>query len=109
MDIDENAQGKIQEVQMLEQNMQSMLMQKQAFEMELNETENAISEISKSSEDAYKLISNIMIKTDKEKVKKDLLQKKDLINLRLKSIESQEKALSKQLEELRSEIMKNIK
>jgi len=109
MEIDEKTQEKIQEIQILEQNLHNLLLQKQAFQMELNETENALSEIEKTKEDVFKMISNIMIKTDKNKLKEELGRKKDLLNLRLKSIESQENEFSKQLESLRREIMKKFK
>jgi len=107
--INEETQQKIQEVQMLEQNVQGLLMQKQAFQMELNETENALSEIKDTKDDVFKMIGQIMIKTNKEGLVKDLKQKKDLLSLRMKSIEGQEKQLANQLEELRKEIMKEIR
>ena len=107
--IDEQTQQKIQEIQILEQNMQALLMQKQAFQLELNETENALSEISASKEDVFKLIGQIMIKTDKTKLEQELTKKKDLLTLRLNSIEKQEKEFSEHLEELRKDIMKSIK
>ena len=107
--LDEKTQQQIQEIQILEQNLQSLLMQKQAFQIELNETENALSEISKSKDDVFNLIINIMIKADKEKLEKELKQKKELLALRLTSIEKQEAQLSEQVEKLRKEIMKKIK
>jgi len=107
--LDEKTQQQIQEIQILEQNLHNLLLQKQAFQIELNETENALSEISKSKDDVFKLISNIMIKTDKEKLEKELKQKKELLALRLSSIEKQETQLSEQVEKLRKEIMKKIK
>jgi prefoldin beta subunit len=107
--IDEQTQQKIQEIQILEQNMQGLLMQKQAFQLELNETENALSEISATKEDVFKLIGQIMIKTDKKKLEQELTKKKELLTLRLNSIEKQEKEFSEHLEELRKEIMKSIK
>ncbi len=107
--LDEQTKQKIQEIQILEQNMQSLLMQKQAFQLELNETENALSEISSSKEDVFKLIGKIMIKTNKKKLEKELTKKKELLTLRLNSIEKQEKEFSEHLEELRKEIMKRIK
>ena len=107
--IDEQTQQKIQEIQILEQNMQGLLMQKQAFQLELNETENALSEISSSKEDVFKLIGQIMIKTDKKKLEEELTKKKELLTLRLNSIEKQEKEFSEPLEDLRKEIMKSIK
>jgi prefoldin beta subunit len=107
--INEKTQDQIREIQALEQNIQSLLMQKQAFQLELNETENALSEIKDSKEDIFKLVSSIMIKTDKSKVIKDLEQRKELLSLRLKSIEKQESHFSEHLQELRDEVMKQMK
>lgn len=109
MNIDKETQEKIQELQNFEQTLSSLLMQKQAFQMELSETENALSEIVKSKDDIYKLVGNIMIKTDKSGVEKELKQKQELLALRLKSLEKQETDLSKKAEELREEVMKKIK
>jgi prefoldin beta subunit len=109
MNLDKETQEKIQELQMLEQNFQGLLMQKQAFQMEINEIENALSEVSKSKSDIFKVVGQIMIKTDREKVEKEMNQKKDLLSLRLKSIDKQESGLSKNLEELKEEVMKKLK
>ncbi len=109
MNIDKETQEKIQELQSYEQTLSSLLMQKQAFQMELNETENALSEIVASKDDVFKLVGNIMIKSNKEDIQKELKQKNDLLALRLKSIEKQETDLSKKAEELREEVMKKIK
>ncbi len=108
MELKKEIQDKIHELQHLEQNYQSLLMQKQAFQIELNETENAISEISRSTE-IFKTVGQIIVKADKESTKKDLERKKELLSLRLKSIEKQESELTKELEELKEEVMSKIK
>ena len=79
MEIDNETKEKIQEMQMYEQNFQNLMVQKQAFQIEFSETENALSEISKSKDEVFKMIGQIIIKTDKEKVEKELKQKKDLL------------------------------
>ncbi len=109
MEFDKQTQEKIQELQGYEQNLHGLLMQKQAFQMELTETENALSEIASSKDDIFKLVGNIMVKTDKKKVEDELTKKKDLLSLRLKSIETQEKDLTNTTEELKKEVMKKIK
>ena len=109
MNIDKETQEKIQELQNYEQTIQSMMMQKQAFQIELSETENALEEITKSKDDVFKLVGNIMIKSDKTLIEKELKQKKELLALRLKSIEKQETDIGKEAEELREEVMKKIK
>ena len=109
MDIKKQTQQKIQEIQVLEQNLNQILMQKQAFQMELNESQNALSEIKVSKDDIFKLIGQIMIKADKKKTEQELTKKNELLTLRLKSIEKQEDEFSHQVDKLREEIMKEIK
>ncbi|HIG51854.1 TPA: prefoldin subunit beta [Candidatus Pacearchaeota archaeon] len=106
MDIN---QQKIQEAQMLEQSMNSLLMQRQAFNLELNETLNALEEVKKTDDEIYKLSGSIMLKADKEKVKKELEDKKKILELRLESIEKQEKLLEKKVIEFKEESSKEKK
>ena len=47
--LDEETQQKIQELQMMEQSFQQLLMQKNAFSMESNETDLIIKEVEKTS------------------------------------------------------------
>ena len=95
---------KIQEMQMLEQNLQNLLLQKQAFQMELSETKSALKEIENSGDEVFKIIGQLMIKTDKAKMKEELSNKERIIELRIKSIEKQETLLAKKLDDLQKEI-----
>ena len=94
---------KIQEIQILEQNLQNLLLQKQAFQMEISETKAAKKEIEKS-DDIFKIIGQLMIKTDKEKTKEELVNKEKILDLRIKSIEKQEASLTERLDSLKKEI-----
>ena len=96
-------QNKIQEMQILEQSLQNLLLQKQSFQMELSETQNALNEIEKSPE-VYKIIGQMMMKTEKPKMKEELTDKEKLLNLRVSTIEKQEDSLSEKLEKLREEV-----
>lgn len=100
---------KIQEMQLLEQSLQNLLLQKQAFQMELTETQSALKEIESADDEVFKIIGQLMIKTDKPKLKDELTNKDKLLNLRLKSIEKQEFSLTEQLDKFREEIMKDRK
>lgn len=106
--MDKEIEKKIQELQIIEQNLQNTLMQKQAFQMELNETENASSELVKAKDDVYKIAGQIMIKSSKESLIKELEEKKHLLSLRLKAIEKQESPLSEKASKLREEIVSKI-
>lgn len=100
---------KIQEMQVLEQNLQNLLMQKQGFQMELSETTAALKEINSASDEVFKIVGQLMIKSDKKKMVDGLTNKEKILDLRLKSIEKQEDTMTKKLGELRDEFMKGMK
>ncbi|MEI6058322.1 MAG: prefoldin subunit [archaeon] len=107
--LDEETQRQIQELQMIEQSFQQLMMQKQAFQMELTETEQILKEIEKTSGEISRIIGGqVIIKTTKEEVKETMNHKKQLIDLRLKNIEKQEKDFSEKINSIRDEIMKKI-
>jgi prefoldin beta subunit len=108
MDVDKETEQQIQELQMLEQTLQSLVMQKQQLELESSEIENALTEISKTKKDTYKVIGQIMIACEKEDLEKELSEKKKLIALRLKTLDSQEVQLSEKSEELRKTVLAKV-
>ena len=84
-------------------------MQKQAFQMQLVENENALKELDKTKKNVYKIIGTIMVSSEKESVKKELKEQKDICDLRIKSLEKQEKSFKEKAEELQKEVMEEIK
>jgi len=98
-------ENKIQELQILEHSLQNLLMQKQAFQMELSETQSALEEIEKAGEDVFKISGQIMVKSDKKKMIDDLKNKEKLLSIRLNSFEKQEANLSEKAENLQKEIL----
>lgn len=103
------SEEKIQEIQLIDQSIQNILLQKQAFQIELSETASALNELDSAGEEIFKIIGNLMIKTDKVKTREDLENKKKFIELRIKTLEKQEESLSQRLEKLREEFLKNSK
>jgi len=101
-------ENKTQELQILEQNLQNTMLQTHAFQTELAETAAASKEISGAGDEVFKIIGQLMIKTDKAKVNKDLDNKKKLLEMRMKTIEKQESTLSEKVSELREELMKSM-
>ena len=100
----EEQEQKIQEMQMLEQNLQNLLLQKQAFQMELSETQSASREVEDSTDEVFKIVGQLMIKTDKAKIKEELSNKEKILTLRTKTIEKQEASLMEKLNILREEL-----
>lgn len=101
----EERDKKIQEMQILEQSLQQILMQKQAFQMELSETQSALKELDNSGEEAYKVIGQLMLKTDKKVIKEELKNKEKLLKTRTDTLDKQEEEFSKKLEKIRDEII----
>jgi len=108
MEIDQETQKQIQELQILEQNLQNIMMQKQALQLEVTEVENALTELKKAGKEVYKITGQIMIAADKDDLEKELKQKKDLVSLRLKSLDKQEEGLASSSEKLRKEVLGKV-
>lgn len=102
-------QDKIQEAQVLEQNLQNLLLQKQVFLYELNETASALEETEKTKDDIYKIVGQVMLKSKKQDIIKELEEKKEILNLRIKAIENQENNLKEKLEKIKGEIERLLK
>ena len=100
--------NKVAQLQLLQQNMQSILVQKQQFQMQLNEIESAATEL-KESKQAYKIVGDIIVSSEKETLEKELKEKAETIELRIKNIETQEERLRKKAEELQKEVMEELK
>ena len=95
-------------MQVLESYLQNFLAQKQAVQIELNEVDNALGELKDSDEEVDKVISGIMLKSSKEKLSKDLSEKKKTMEMKIDSLEKQEKLLDKNASDLRMEVNKAV-
>ncbi|MBT3690713.1 prefoldin subunit beta [Candidatus Woesearchaeota archaeon] len=105
---EKDAQKKVAELQMMEQKLQGFLMQKQTFQGQFLELENALHE-SKGSEEVYKIVGQIVVKSEKDKLVKELEDKKDLLDKKIKEIEKQEEKMREEIMPLQEEVMKSLK
>ena len=96
-------------MQILEQKLQNLFLQKQSFQLEFSETQSALKEIENSGDEIFKIVGQLMIKSEKSKVKEELSNKEKILDLRIKSLEKQEGFLMEELGELREEVMKIMK
>ena len=107
-DIPEETQQKISQLQLFEQSIQNVLIQKQQFQSQLVEIESALNEIGTAKE-VYKIVGNIMVDSKKEDLKKELASKKEMIELRIKTLEKQEKNIKEKAAKMQSEVLEKIK
>jgi len=107
-DMSKETEQKISQLQLIEQNLQNFLIQKQQLQTQLIEIESALEELKKVS-DAYKIIGNIMIKSDRKGLEKELEQKKDMIGLKVKNLEKQEERIKEKAKKLQEEVLSEVK
>ncbi len=105
-----NVQQLLGQAQLYQQQMQSILNQKELISMQVMEIDKALEALETTKEkDVFKISGPILIKTGKAEVKKELKEKKEAISLRIKSLEKGENRMKAQMEELRARLSKNIK
>ena len=107
-DMKKETEQKIGQLQLLEQSLQTFLMQKQQFQAQLMEINSALEEL-KDSKEAYKIVGNIMVKSTKEELEKDLTGKREMIELRIKTLEKQENQIREKASKMQSEVVSELK
>ena len=92
--------------QQIQQQLQQVSSQKMQYEMTLRETKRAVEELEAVKDDAavFSSIGSIMIQKDKETVKKELTDKADSLELRISSLDKQEKAMAQKASQLQKQI-----
>ena len=104
---DKETESQISELQMMEQAFQNLSLQKQNFQLQLAEVDSALEELSKA-EKAYKIVGNIMVASDKEEMKKELESKKEVLSLRIKTLEKQENSFREKASELQKKVIEKL-
>ena len=100
----ENVEQVVSQLQMHNQILQTIAMQRQSLMIQSKELESALSAVEACDSDVYKSVGPILVKSDKETVKKELEEQKDDIELKLKSFESQEKKLKEKMKEMQEKL-----
>ena len=109
-EMGESEQSSIAHLQLSEQALQNLLLQKQVFQYEFVETNHALEELKKTKqEDVYKIVGSLMIKSPKAELEKELERKRDIVNLRLKAIEKQEQEVKDKLLKHRDVLLRQMK
>ena len=88
--------------------MQGIAVQKETLHLQLAEISSALDELDKTKEtDVYKISGPLLIKTEKSDVKKDLEEKKELIDVKVKTLEKSEQKIKVKIDELRERLTKS--
>ena len=103
-------QEQLAKLQQTQQNFQSILMQKQQLESEKLETEKALEELKKASDDelVFKHAGTIMIKSNKKDLIEELEEQMELAKTKASLLVKQEERLKTTLKEQETKIQEMI-
>ncbi len=108
-DLPEKAKEKIGELQMLQQRLTMFNAQRQQFQIQLAEVENALGELSKAKAPVYKMVGELLVEKQIDDLKKELAEKKDELELRVKTLEKQEGKIKESALALQKEVQAALK
>lgn len=97
--------------QQVQQQAQALGLQRQQLELAMRETERALEELGKVEEGAavYKSVGGILIKANREELKRELTERKETLDLRIKTVERQEGRVIERLREMREKLQAALK
>jgi prefoldin beta subunit len=99
-------QNQLAQLQQVQQQAQSLAMQKAQMESLQNESQMALEELGKLTDDAiiYRTVGELQIRTGKEEAIAKLTEKVETLSLRLQSISRQEERISKRFTQLQEQL-----
>ena|SRR3989344_6855433 len=95
----EELQEMLGKVQMQNQQLQNVMVQKQSFSVQKIEVGRALKELEKADSDVYKSVGPVLLKTTKEKMKEELEDLQEQIDIKIKGLDRQEKKLQGMMKE----------
>ncbi len=100
----------IAEFQNYQQQLQTIVIQKESLKLQSLEVGKAIEELQKTTQKtAFKITGSIMISKPVEELKKDLEEVNESIGLKVKSLEKSEERINNKLKELQTKLQEGMK
>lgn len=104
--IPQKLQNQLAMLQQMQQQLQTVITQKAQYDMMIREARRALEDLADVPEDAvvFMNVGSVMMQKSKEKVVAALNERIETLELRLRSLEKQEKALQQRYEQLSSQV-----
>lgn len=98
------------EFQFFQQQLQAIVMQKENLKVQNLELDVALDELEKTKEkDALKIVGPILIKKSITELKKEMQDKKEDINVKIKTLEQTEEKITSKIKELEPKVREILK
>ena len=111
MNISPQIQNQLSQFEQVRQQLQLLSTQRVQVESQVRELDNALTELNKTTKNSivYKKVGNLFVKIDDKKdLKKDMNEQKETFDVRVKTLERQEKQLKDRYTDLQKEISKAV-
>jgi prefoldin beta subunit len=110
VELPPQVQEQLVRLQQLQQTLQSVVTQKQQLELELNETDKALSELEKSTDETpvYKSVGSILVKSDRQNLLGELKERKELLTTRVTVLGKQEERTRERLKEVQEKLQERL-
>lgn len=103
-------QHRLMQLQESQERLRAIIIRRQQYEVELREVQRALEELEKLSPNTpvYKTVGSLLFLTDRDKTIAELQDRKETLELHIKTLERQESLARKQVEELRQKISQSL-
>ncbi len=109
-EISEETQNMVGQFQVFQQQLQTVLIQKESMKMQNMEIEKALEELNATKETtAYKITGAIMVGRNIEELKKELTETKEDVDVKIKSLDKTEERINNKLKELQTKLKEKLK
>jgi len=104
-------QEQLMRLQQFQQTLQSVSTQKQQIDLELNETDKAIAELEKSTDDTpvYKSVGSILVKSGRQTLLTELKERKEILTTRSTVLGKQEERTREKLKEIQEKLQERLR
>ena len=105
-ELSPQVQNQVAQIQQVQQQAQALSVQKSQTDIMIKETQMAVEELEKSSDDVvvYKSVGELMIKSEKTALLVTLKERLDTLSLRIQSIDRQEERLNARYKQLQEQL-----
>jgi prefoldin beta subunit len=104
-------QEELVRLQQLQQTLQAVVSQKQQLEMDMTETDRALTELDKVTGETpvYKSVGSILVKADKQVLLSELKERKELLNTRVTVLGRQEERTRERIKDIQQKLQEKLR
>ncbi len=110
VELPPQVQEQLVRLQQLQQTLQSVVAQKQQLDLELSETDKALAELEKSTDETpvYKSVGSILVKSNRQNLLTELKERKELLTTRVTVLGKQEDRTRERLKEVQEKLQERL-